>query len=328
MKNSSTGRMMPKYPVYVPSKGRADSCLTARCLIADGVPFSLVIEEQERKAYAEKFPRVPLLVLPFSNQGSVIPARNWMKEHATKLGAERHWQIDDNISGFWRVYNGKRLYCDAGIGLKVCEDFTDRYENIAIAGLNYVMFYTEQGYQPPFYLNNHVYSCSLILNSLPYKWRGRYNEDTDYCLQALSEGWCTVLLNAFLVQKLGTMVMKGGNTDALSYHNDGRLKMARALERLWPGVVETKRRFKRPQHVVADSWRKFDNKLRLKPGVVIAPGVNEYGMRLERVQEVKAPKLQVLAADWDSKRSEEAAQATPRSKRKRVKASGRTGPRR
>src|SRR3972149_3358983 len=101
------------------------------------------------------------------------------------------------------------------------------------------MFVPDKRQVAPFFLNTHVYSCLLILNSLPYRWRGRYNEDTDLCLQVLSAGWCTVLINAFMVDNMPTMTMRGGNTEEL-YQDDGRLKMARHLERLWPGVVETK----------------------------------------------------------------------------------------
>ena len=46
-----------------------------------------------------------------------------------------------------------------------------------------------------------VYSTLLIDNSLDIRWRGRYNEDTDLCLQALSLGYCTVNFNAFLIVK-------------------------------------------------------------------------------------------------------------------------------
>ncbi len=84
-------------------------------------------------------------------------------------------------------------------------------------------------------------------------------------------------VNAFLIEKMGTMSMKGGNTDQL-YKGDGRLAMARALERVWPGVVSVKRRFKRPQHVI--NWRKFDTKLLLAPGVPATLPPNEYGLAL------------------------------------------------
>ena len=90
-------RLLPKYPIYIPSKGRSDICLTAQFLSKDEVPFYLVVEPQEEKQYVDTFGKKHILVLPFSNLGSVIPARNWIKEHATKNGHERHWQFDDNM---------------------------------------------------------------------------------------------------------------------------------------------------------------------------------------------------------------------------------------
>jgi len=38
--------MNPKYPVYIISKGRADTRLTAKALENLGVPYSIVIEPQ------------------------------------------------------------------------------------------------------------------------------------------------------------------------------------------------------------------------------------------------------------------------------------------
>lgn len=293
-------KLLPRYPIYMPSKGRADRCQTARCLAKDGVPFQIVVEPQEYDLYAARFGKQSVLALPFSNLGSVIPARNWIKDHAIAAGYARHWQLDDNMTHFMRAYKNERLWCDAGVALAATEDFVDRYENVAIAGLNYAMFYVVgAGKQapPPFYRNVHVYSCTLILNSIPYRWRGKYNEDTDICLQALAGGWCTILMNAFLVQKLTTMLVKGGNTAEL-YRGDGRLKMARSLERLWPGVVTTTRRFKRPQHLVKDAWGRFDTPLRLKPGVDLAKiKPNDYGLKLVALKPIQHEDIRRLAAD-------------------------------
>jgi hypothetical protein len=284
--------MTPRYPVYVISKGRADCCLTARFLLRDGTPFRLVIEPQELPAYAAVFDESLILTLPFSNLGEgSIPARNWVWEHAKSAGHERHWILDDNIYWISRMFRGHRIQCNASLALSVAEDFTERYENVAISGLQYEMF-SLPGTASPFTLNTRVYSCLLIKNDLSYRWRGRYNEDTDLCLQVLSGGWCTVLINAFLIKKVGTMTMRGGNMTTL-YQGDGRLKMARSLERLWPGVVTTKRRFHRAQHVVP--WRYFDTQLRLKPGADLTP--KDYGIQLVAVKPVKSESLKQLMAD-------------------------------
>jgi len=311
-------RVLPRYPVYVPSKGRYSGARpkTALRLLKDGVPFRVVVEEAERRAYERMVGASRVLVLPFSDlgQGS-IPARNWIMDHAIAEGHERHWQLDDNIIEFRRLYRGDRYPCCAGVALRACEDFTDRYENIGISGLNYQMF-VPRDTSVPFYLNVHVYSCTLVNNAIPHRWRGRYNEDTDLCLQVLADGWCTVALNVFMANKSPTMRMKGGNTDEL-YASDGRLAMARALERLWAGTVTTDRRWQRPQHVITDSWRKFvaskepdqisltdlyealgeGLELKLKPGVDLSalPAIDEYGLRLHNTRPAQMPMAEVTS---------------------------------
>lgn len=299
--------LLPTFPVYIPSKGRADLAGTARVLTREAVPFFLVVEPQEVATYRSAFPAAQLLVLPENEQGLVY-ARNWIKQHSIAAGFSWHWQLDDNIRRFHRRFQGYRLPCHSGYALHVTERFVERYENIAIAGLNYRTFIQEGTICPPFHLNARVYSCCLIRNDLPYGWRGQYNDDADLCLRVLADGYCTVGMNAFLADKLPTMHAKGGNTDAL-YQGDGRLKMARSLERLWPGVVSTQRRFNRPQHVVRDQWTSFTTELRLKPGIDLAalPPVDEFGAQLQQVSPaIKSATLRKLIADsgWDVVRVE------------------------
>ena len=284
--------VLPKYPVYVPTKDRADTNLTAKCLLRDGVPFHLVVEKGQRTAYQKALPDAKQLVLPHEGRG-LFQARNWIKRHAARAGHARHWQLDDNIRKMYRRHKAMRIPCEAGIALAACERFTDRYENVAISGLNYHMFGMEHAKMPPFYVNAHVYSCTLVLTRIPQRWRLLYNDDTDICLQVLSDGWCTILMNAFLCGKVASMQLSGGNTDTL-YQGDGRLKMARALERMWPGVVRTTRRFQRPQHCI--DWSKFDTPLKRRPEAEIAKlTLTDADMGLEQVRpEVKSGRLRRL----------------------------------
>jgi hypothetical protein len=279
-------------------------------LLKEETPFRLVVEPQEADEYGKRYGYEHLLVLPWSGDdavrrqfcaergienGGLVAVRNWIKEHSIAEGHARHWQLDDNIRSFMRRWKATRVYCNSEIALSAVEDWVDRYENIAIAGLNYKMFVIESNSVPPFYLNNHVYSCTLFLNSLPHRWRLAYNDDTDICLQVLADGWCTVLINAFLVDKISTMVVKGGNTTDL-YQGDGRLRMARSLERMWPGVVFTARRFNRPQHVVKYAWGKFDTPLKLKEGIRLEDfeKIDERGMTLVEKKPVQSSELRSL----------------------------------
>ncbi len=277
--------MNPKYPVYVISKGRAHNCLTVRELKAMNVPFRLVIEPQEYEDY--KHLTNDILVLPFSNlgQGS-IPARNWVWEHSIGEGHERHWILDDNIEGFHRLNHNMKPKVTSGTIFKCAEDFTDRYENVAISGFNYYNFCKVTDKVPPFYLNTRIYSCILIKNDLPYRWRGRYNEDTDLSLRALKDGHCTILFNAFLAGKVTTMRMKGGNTDNVYTDEDDRMKFAKALEELHPDVVKVTWKFNRWHHQV--DYKSFKkNKLVLKENLEIKKETNNYGMILTEIEHEK-----------------------------------------
>ena len=274
---------MNRWPIYVISKSRWESPLTARALLALGIDFQLAVEPQEHDEYARSLPGVRLLVLPFSNlgQGS-IPARNWIWEHSLTDGMAYHWILDDNIDGFYRLHRNQKPRIREGNPFAPIEDFTGRYENVALAGMNYEFFVLRRSACEPVRFNTRVYSCILIRNDIPYRWRGRYNEDTDLSLRALKAGWCTALFNAFLAKKMPTMTMKGGNTEALyklADGQDGRLLMAQSLQRQHPDVVKITRKWGRWQHQV--DYRPFKkNKLILKPGVVIPDEPNEYGMKL------------------------------------------------
>jgi len=288
----------PRYPIYIPSKGRAESALTAKLFREHGVSFNLVVEPQEEELYAEY--KEHLVLLPDNNQG-LIYSRNFIKDHAVASGAERHWQFDDDVRKLRRVYRGFRIPCDPNIAICVAEDFADRYENVALCSFNssfFVPVTDGQGpSQPPFYLNHRCYTNFLMDNSLPNRWRYRYNEDTDMTLQVLAGGHCTILFNAFLMDTPATLTASGGQMAV--YKDDGRLKMSRDLERVWPGVVTTSRRFRRPQHAVKHNWAKFDNKLIRKKDFKVPKGNNEYGMKLTSQGKVTDTKLQKLQKDYN-----------------------------
>lgn len=244
-----------RHPVYVISKGRWENPLTAKALEKLGILFRFAVEPQEREAYAAVVNPKRIRTLPFSNlgQGS-IPARNWCWEDSLKRGHARHWVLDDNIDGFYRFNRNLKTKVVRENPFSAVEDFADRYENVGLAGLNYEFFADRRNDLPAYYLNTRIYSCILIDNSLPHRWRGRYNEDTDLSLRVLKDGLCTVLFNAFLAKKMPTMTMTGGNTEEL-YQGGGRRQMAEELAAQHPDVVTVSRKWGRWQHHV--DYRRF-----------------------------------------------------------------------
>lgn len=277
--------MNPKYPVYIISKGRWETRLTSKALERMKVPYHIVIEPQEYEQYAAVIDPKKILVLPFSNlgQGS-IPARNWVWEHSISIGAKKHWILDDNIENFHRLNRNIKPIAETGAIFKAAEDFVDRYENVPISGFNYYMFCKASDNVPPFVLNTRIYSCILIQNDISYRWRGKYNEDTDLSLRVLKDGFCTIQFNAFLAGKVSTQRLKGGNTDEL--YKNGTLEKSQALVDWHPDVARLVWKFGRWHHQV--DYKKFRrNKLIKKPNLSIPNRVNEYGMILIELEHEK-----------------------------------------
>jgi hypothetical protein len=272
--------MNPKYPVYIISKGRWESRMTSKTLERMKVPYRIVVEPQEYMNYAEVIDPEKILKLPFSNlgQGS-IPARNYVWEHSIAEGHERHWLLDDNIEQFNRLNRNLQVKVTDGTIFRCAEIFVDRYENIALAGFQYDHFAKAKTVMPAFSRNNRIYSCTLIKNDLEYRWRGKYNEDTDLCLRILKDGHPTVLFNAFIQQKATTMKMKGGNTDEVYKDTNDRKEFAESLQRQHPDVVKVVWRYERWHHQVNYSGFR-NNEMIKKQGLQIPEGVNDYGMVL------------------------------------------------
>jgi hypothetical protein len=289
--------MNPEYPIHIPSKGRYEKRLTSDYLSIMKVKHHLIIEDQEYKKYklyTKDNPFVKLVILDKKYQKNYDaccklkdnesrgsgPARNFIWDYSISNGFDYHWIMDDNIRDFKRLNNNKRQYVRDGTIFKCMEDFIKRYENVAMGGPNYVMFVPDRKKKPPFTLNTRIYSCNFIRNDVPFRWRGRYNEDTDLSIRMMKAGWCTILFNAFLQHKLATQEMKGGNTDEI--YTNGTLEKSKMIARLHPDCTKVVWRFGRWYHYT--DYRKFRKiKLKKRKDLKIEPGVNDYGMKLIKI---------------------------------------------
>ena len=271
--------MVTRYPVYVISKGRP-KCITARSLKKLGVDFTIVVEPHQLDDYRKEHPDCAFITTPFQDLGSgSIPVRNFVWGPALVRGYKRHWVLDDNIEDFNRLNRNKKPVVRTPAPFLACEDFTDRFENVGMSGMNYYSFCKSTDAVPPFYLNTRIYSCILIDNSLPFRWRGKFNEDTDLSLRVLKHGLCTILFNAFLCGKVTTMRMSGGNTEDVYGDTDDRREFAESLRDQHPDVVKVTRKFNRWHHQV--NYKPFKStKLIPRRGLVVPKGVNNYGMVL------------------------------------------------
>lgn len=306
----------PRYPIFIISKGRAHyGPTTAIALREIGVPFYLMVEPQEYDKYrvlcdwAED-----VFVLPEGNHGKGPGrARNACWDIAKKvMKTKRHWVLDDNIRAFYRLHQNQRIRVGDGTIFRAAEDFVDRYKNIPVAGFAYKFFHPATETQFPFKVNTRIYSTLLIDNDCPYRWRGRYNEDTILSLDVLKdlkqnpthkdlnavnedgtlknskrERYATVEFITFLQDKLNTQTQKGGNT-AEFYQKEGTAAKSAMLVDIHPDVSRKADMFKRDHHkvqfeVFRNNWliRTEERKAELKNrNWKPLKDNNPYGMRL------------------------------------------------
>lgn len=296
----------PQFPLYIPSKGRSQYMMTSKSLALMGVEHYVIVEPQELEDYKRAIKDLPVTILEldlsYKSNYELLdnfglekstgpgPARNFAWDHSVKNGFAYHWVMDDNIRCFYRFNRNLKVPAESPAIWKAMEDFILRYKNVGMAGPNYEMFVPRKSKLPPFVYNTRIYSCNLIRNDVPFRWRGRYNEDTILSLDMLSNGWCTIQFNAFLQDKMPTQVLKGGNTQEF-YHKEGKVQpgekyadtgtiaKSKMMVQVYPEISKMVWKFNRWHHHV--DYRKFK---RLKPikrdNIEIKTGVDDYGMKL------------------------------------------------
>lgn len=249
---------MPKYPIYVISYKRADikKCRTIYHLNEMEVNHYLVIEEHQEFDYDLMLSNAPnggkystirtFKRRPEEEGKGGIPARNWCWDDSVLSGYEKHWILDDNIDGFYRKYkNSMILIKKGGACFRVLEDYANRFKYIGILGHGYKSDVKGISRQRPIVRSNtKVYSSILINNDLRTKlgdgdgWRGKYNEDIDLCIRTIENGLCTMINELFIINKMSTSTVKGGNSDI--YSGDGFLQKLHQLRESFPEYWDKK----------------------------------------------------------------------------------------
>lgn len=302
-----------KTPIYIVSKGRSQYMISSKALTLMGVDHFVVVEPKEVKLYKDSVNKMNLrasileLDLKFKEKYELLdeagqtkstgpgPARNFAWDHSERNGAAWHWVMDDNIRSFRRLNNNEKVKVSSGVMFEAMEDFCKRYKNVGMAGPNYLMFAPARTKIPPFIINTRIYSCNLIKNCTPFKWRGRYNEDTILSLDILKSGLCTVQFNAFLQEKMNTQSIGGGNTEDFyskegkkfkdcKYTDKGTLEKSKMLARVYPEIARVVFRFKRWHHLV--NYSGFKQKLIRRDNfdLISVNKVDNYGMNIVKIK--------------------------------------------
>lgn len=297
------GNEKPKYPIYVVSKNRPNNATTSFHLSLMETPHYVVVEPSQMEMYKNSslldFRYAHLLEMDMSFYENYDTfddlgdskgkgpgaARNFAWEHSIKNGYDYHWVFDDNATGGFYMFNkNERLKVRTPQIFREMEKFVERFSNIGQAGLNYRMFISQDNKYPAFVTNTRIYSFILINNKVDYRWRGRYNEDTDLSLRMLKDGLVTVQFNEFLAEKAGTQTVKGGNTEEF-YAKEGTKNKSKMLVDMHPDVARETFRFGRDHHYV--DYSGFKQELIYKDGVEekLGSGFNNHGLYVSMTNE-------------------------------------------
>lgn len=311
---------MGDFPIYIPSKSRSEYMMTSKYLTYMGIKHNVVVEPSQMDEYRKAIKSMDLLTTAveldmsykdkyelcdhhgLAKSTGAGPVRNFAWDHSKSNGHSWHWVMDDNIRSFRRLNKNEKVKVASSSFFKAMEDFCLRYENVSMAGPNYDMFAPSRSKVPPFITNTRIYSCNFIRNDVPFRWRGRYNEDTILSLDMLKAKWCTIQFNAFLQEKMPTQSLSGGNTSELyqaddkpqkgqKYSQTGTIGKSQMMITTHPDVSRLVHKFGRIHHHV-DYGPFKRNKLIRKQDAEIPSGVNNYEMILKKKNTNQQAKLE------------------------------------
>jgi len=235
---------MLKYPVYIPSKGRAGLATTPNLL--GGLQPILAVEAPEADAYKGAFPHADILALDPVRDRGVQRARQACLEHARRLGVKAHWQLDDDLTRFCRVENRRARDCFAVDALAYGEGIMDAYARVGMVGYNTREY--AWGARKAWDWNRFGARCVLIntTTGIDYDPGLFLAEDLVFWLAHVEAFWRTVKVNAYgITTQAVSGELEGGCSDVYSTENANRCgkaaaaRMSRFLEflPLKPGQV-------------------------------------------------------------------------------------------
>lgn len=248
-----------KYKVFVPTKGRFDSSLI-KLLRKEKIDCYMVIEPQDKEKYIESFPGNNFYVLP-KNDGGLAYARQCILDFTREMKLEWYWQIDDNLTGFVEVKNGKCVPTTAYNALSNAEKIVKKHKRVGLLALEYQQFAwsATKVYQ----FNGRAYCCVLTatFTGLDYTTTLEAKADVDFMLNNFHNRWRTILVKKWAMCKpvMGTTKVGG---QSKMYAADRNSIVAKQLQKKWPQYCKL---FKKKSGLdVRVNWKRVNENFKVK----------------------------------------------------------------
>ena len=251
------------YPVYIPSRHRADKPITTKGFDQDNIPYRLLVEPHDYDSYRTRYRDEQLVQLPKDNQG-IAYVRNYALEHAKAAGYDYFWMFDDDIRSYQIRRGGKQHHTNPRHLLALLEHVTNQYDNIGGSCIAHSAFNFSQDSKAPVVYNSQIYCAELITTQAQARFQPGVADDIDFSMQLLTEGWVTLVY-----KRIGfTSAVSGSNTGGLldgEYQDDGRLALFQQLQANWPGAFNIGfHQDGRPHVISRNAYRRFTQRPRPK----------------------------------------------------------------
>ncbi|MBK9321383.1 MAG: hypothetical protein IPM97_00235 [Bdellovibrionaceae bacterium] len=185
--------MKSLFPVFVPSKGRF-SPKTMRIL----PDATLVVEPHEAAEYLAMNSTAAMLVLPLSGQG-VAYARQFILDHARKIGLKWYWIIDDDFHAFYRFENKKSIKIPAVDALAGAEKLFVDLPGVGQACLDNCQYAWAATRESTSFTRCAACVCVNVeaTKEINYDLSFNMKEDIDFSIQVLNAGLNSMRLHSF-----------------------------------------------------------------------------------------------------------------------------------
>ena len=243
--------------IYIPSKGRIDN-FTGNKLESEQIPFKLFVEPKEYDDYVERWGEHRVINIGVDDKG-IVYVRNFILSYARNRGQSWIWMLDDDILEFYTNHNSDKV--DFSYALNLGEDIADRYINLGLLGFQ--SFIWGAFSNKSLSINKNINAVALIrlISGINYWEKLTCQEDIAFCLEYLTQGFCTIRVDSVVYRTLGLGKNKGGMSHLYSregfFDKDNRNNAMLLALRFGKYIDRVDDR-----NNLQIAWRKFETPLR------------------------------------------------------------------
>ena len=218
--------------IFIPTKNRYENCKTAN-LIGSYKNLFLVVEPQEYKEYRINYPEFNILQLPEDEKG-ITYVRNFIKKFTEERSINYYWQLDDDISYFYKRNKTKLIRENPIKTLIDCQKIMLN-NNIALGSIEYRQYAWSATKEIIYnsFCDSAVWCNNISTQKIRYREEVVGKEDRDFAMQVINKGLKTgrITTHAFSAPANGSN--KGGLKEIFYDIQDAELNSCKKMVEIW-----------------------------------------------------------------------------------------------